>query len=181
MAITRLGGANAITGIIPVTNGGTGASSFSPGKVLQVVQGSTTSQSSTTSTTYQNSNLSASITPSSSSNKVLIMISQMLNTFSGSGGSGDEYGAIKWKLLRDSTDLYIPNNGNNGNGLFFYNYDGAGQQISTLANLQYLDSPSTTSAITYKTQLAAGANGDTTVFAQWENNKSFITLLEVAG
>ena len=151
------------------------------GKVLQVVQSSSTTQSATTSTTYQDSNLSAAITPSSSSNKVLVMISQMLNTFSGSGSTGDNYGAIKWKLLRGSTDIYVPANGSNGNGIFFYNYDGAGQQMSTLSNLQYLDSPSTTSAITYKTQLAAGANGDTTVVAQWENNIGFITLLEVAG
>ena len=189
MALSKIDAANFLTGTIPqgnVANASLGAVTSLPGaiatgKILQVVQSSSTTQSTTTSTTYQNSNLSAAITPSSSSNKVLIMISQMLNTFSGSGSSGDEYGTMKWKLLRDSTDIYVPANGSNGNGIFFYNYDGAGQQMSTLSNLQYLDSPSTTSAITYKTQLAAGANGDTTVVAQWENNIGFITLLEVAG
>ena len=45
MAITRLGGANAISGIIPVANGGTGASSFTKGKVLQVTQNTNTSHS----------------------------------------------------------------------------------------------------------------------------------------
>ncbi len=83
MAITRLGGANAITGIIPVTNGGTGASSFSPGKVLQVVQTTKIDHFSTTNN-YASltdvTGLSVSITPSSSSNKVFVMVQIILET-----------------------------------------------------------------------------------------------------
>ena len=36
MAITRLGGANAITGVIPVANGGTGATSFNPASFVKI-------------------------------------------------------------------------------------------------------------------------------------------------
>ena len=69
------------------------------GKVLQVVQGSTTTAVQHA-TSYGDTNLSASITPSSSSNKVLIMIQQACFTGGNSGGS--------IKLLRGSTSIYTP-------------------------------------------------------------------------
>ena len=51
---------------------GATVSGLSAGKVLQVVQGTYATQASTTGTTYVTTNLSASITPSSTSNKVLV-------------------------------------------------------------------------------------------------------------
>ena len=80
MAITRLGPnqsvnlASNVTGTLPTANGGTGATSFTKGKVLQVVSTSKTDSFSTTSTSYVDvTGLSVSITPASSSNKIYVI------------------------------------------------------------------------------------------------------------
>ena len=69
------------------------------GKVLQNVTADTTTQVSITSTTFTDSGLTASITPSSTSNKIAIFIHQ--GVYIARGGTGDLMGAIR--LLRDST------------------------------------------------------------------------------
>jgi hypothetical protein len=80
-----------------LTNSGT-ATGF--GKVLQVVQGDTIAQVVTTNTTTTDTGLSASITPSSATSKILILVSQsVFHTSSGSNGSGSVF------LVRDSTTV----------------------------------------------------------------------------
>ena len=97
MALTRLGPnqllnlASNVTGTLPAANGGTGATSFAPGKILQVVQtkiDSVISQSCNVGTRYDVTGLSASITPSSSSNKVLVHSSINFNNAAGEGFKG---------------------------------------------------------------------------------------------
>jgi hypothetical protein len=63
MAISKVGLTTGITGTLPIANGGTGATSFSPGKVLQVVQGTTSVTHTTTSTTPADTGLTVDITP----------------------------------------------------------------------------------------------------------------------
>ena len=103
------------------------------GKVLQVVQGSTNTGASNSTTTYIDAGLSASITPSSTSNNILIFIDMpMVRKNSGT--------QIHMKLLRDSTDIY-----------FFQRYgldtNNTDRHTSPI-NASYLDSPATTSAVT---------------------------------
>ena len=73
MALTRLGPnqllnlTSNVTGTLPAANGGTGLTSFAPGKILQVVQtkiDSVISQCCNVGTRYDVTGLSASITPS---------------------------------------------------------------------------------------------------------------------
>ena len=167
MAIITLG-ANAITAL-PAGLGG---------KVLQVVQSSTSTLKSTSSTTYSDSNLTGSITPSSASNKILILTSQVLGILQ----TGGTYATLKWKLMRDATDIYFPPGGGNANGNF-WGYDPTGGGIGIFHNISlcYLDSPSTTSSVTYKTQIAQDVNGGTLAYAQNEGNTSIITLMEIEG
>ncbi len=112
MAITRLGPNNStnisgvnltsqVTGTLPTANGGTGATSFAPGKVLQVVQGTTTTSTSTTSTTYADTTLSGAITPSATSSKILVIANQDFRTSSNTDRAG---GTLR--ILRDSTVVY---------------------------------------------------------------------------
>jgi hypothetical protein len=82
MAISKVGLTTAVTGTLPAANGGTGATSFSPGKVLQVVEGSFTGHTTTVASTTAVDLESASsttwetaITPSATSNKILISAS----------------------------------------------------------------------------------------------------------
>ena len=146
------------------------------GKVLQIVQAETSTLKSTSSTTYSDSNLTGSITPSSASNKILILTSQVLGVLQ----TGGTYATLKWKLMRDATDIYASTTSGNGN---FWGYDAGGSGIGIFHNisLSYLDSPSTTSSVTYKTQIAQDTNGGTLAYAQNEGNKSMIILMEIEG
>jgi hypothetical protein len=137
------------------------------GKVLQVVQGTTTTRMQTTSTSYVDTNLSQAITPSSATSKVLVLVFQNIH-LSRSGTDA----ACQYKLVRTSTALseYY---------LSVYNSTGGDAEIRQMGVFSYLDSPATTSATTYKTQIRSG-NASTTSDVQ-ENASSLaaIVLLEI--
>jgi|VirMetMinimDraft_7_1064189.scaffolds.fasta_scaffold20780_6 hypothetical protein len=166
MAITRLGGANAITGTIPT--------SVAPGqgKILQVVQSVHSTQVNQGSTSYSATGLSGSITPSSSSNKILISVEQYF-TFRVTTSSERQ---AAFKLLRGSTDLdeYLyALVGNNAVSSDF--------RIPCISTYSYLDSPNTSgSAVTYSTQFKLnGTSAD--LYAQNDGSPSTITLMEISG
>jgi len=131
------------------------------GKVLQVVQGSNSTQMSTTSTSLVDTGLTASITPSSSSNKVLIIVDAQ-----GQFGSNTGFGNA---IVRGSTAIFQTNN--------YSNYDSDSTQTNTRASYCYLDSPSTTSSTAYKLQVLVYNPG--TVIQNDGNNKTTMTLMEI--
>ena len=71
----------------------------SGGKILQVIGASVNTETSSSSTTYADTNLTAAITPASSSNKVLVLVNQ------NSIGKNSSDNAGKIQLLRGSTAL----------------------------------------------------------------------------
>ena len=87
--------ASQVTGTLPTGNGGTGATSFAPGKILQIKHASTNTAASTTANSWSDSNLSCSITPISASNILLVEITQ-----NGCNVSGSEFAGLKLRLLR---------------------------------------------------------------------------------
>jgi hypothetical protein len=127
-----------------ITNSGT-ATGF--GKVLQVVQTVLTTVTSTTSTSLVDiSGLSLSITPSSASNKVFILVDMALSESTANN-------LVAWNLVRNSTNLAV------GTSSATFQQTGVAiNDVTTGGNAllkqstQYLDSPSTTSATTYKIQ-----------------------------
>jgi hypothetical protein len=142
-----------------LTSNGTTASWAAPagggGKVLQVVQDDDTSGFSTASTTYQDTGLSVTITPSSASSKVLI-------TVAGAQGYAIHSGSqtivtANFRLVRTATQLQEIIGGNyniaSSSGMLFYFSPSFG----------YLDSPATTSATTYKVQAKCETSQSTTV------------------
>jgi hypothetical protein len=151
-------------------------SKLGTGAVLQAVTATTTTTISVSSTTLTDTTLTASITPSSISNKILVLVCQSIQGYR----DGGNYATVKWSLLRGSTAIWEAANEDNGTVLF-YDYGGSGLNILFPMPLIILDSPSTTSSTTYKTQVARGNNGGTFAKAQPENNKSSITLLEIKG
>jgi len=178
MALTRIGLNQSInltsnvTGTLPAANGGTGATSFTKGKVLQVVHGTTTSNTQITSTSYTATSLSASITPSSSSNKVLVLVSQQVQAERATNAELNVY----VQLLRGSTDL------STNNPVTIDAGTGSGGKIGIrgMATAAYLDSPSTTSATTYSTQGKLNTTSDSaTVRFQEGSGRSDLTLLEI--
>jgi hypothetical protein len=118
------------------------------GKVLQVVQGTSTTNTSSSSASFADTGLSVSITPSLATSKVLIMLNHACRKPDGNASP-----RMSMKLVRGGTDIatIVVQN-------LFTSTDF--RQNSMLA-YSFLDTPATTSATTYKTQLAnqAGANG----------------------
>ena len=156
------------TGItFPSTISGVSATQQYSGRVLQVVYGSTTTLVTSGSSTAVDTTLTATITPTSSTSKIAIFVSQ--NGLEKSAGNLNN--GVNLYLLRNSTNL----------GLFTYalGYQGSTTTLITSASLNYLDSPATTSALTYKTQFANYYNG-ASLRTQSNGDISTIMLMEIA-
>jgi hypothetical protein len=159
MALTKVIG----SGIGTVTNQFANAN-MSAGSVVQIVQAITTSEVSTSSTNFSDTGLTASITPSSTSNDILILFN--IQQFIEAANK-----ASKLKLLRGSTEIEA------------YGYQGyAGSSSMNMGGYQHLDSPSTTSATTYKVQFNSA--GGATVYSQYDDSDgdgiSSMLLMEIA-
>jgi len=157
---------------VTLTNSGT-ASGF--GKVLQVVQSSKTGQITTTSTTIVTTELTGSITPASTSNKVLIF------TFLPCGTStcATSYISrmISLALYRGTVaDTKLTQASYVGRNLIGANSNDA--QDYACHTFVYLDSPSTTSAQTYTVGMMS-LNATLTVQANGYSDTSYMTLMEV--
>jgi hypothetical protein len=138
------------------------------GKVLQVVNATYGTVATTASSTYQDTGLSLSITPSSASSKVLVLINQ--NGCQKSGAAA--LIRMSLRLLRGATVIHTP-------GELFLFTNTAIDSYGTTISASYLDSPATTSSTTYKTQFRSdGAYGDVHVQANSQHTSS-ITLLEI--
>jgi hypothetical protein len=140
------------------------------GKVLQVVNATTSTIASSTSTTFADTGLTATITPSSATSKVLVFVNQVsMVKESGNGG-------VALKLLRASTELIRIESAAGFTNASDSNYIGG-------TSATYLDSPATTSATTYKTTFANRvASGNVSVQANYsgaDNGTSTITLMEI--
>ena len=138
------------------------------GKVLQVVNATySTTVSNTTGTTLADTGLTASITPTSATSKVLVIVHQTgILKYNGNVG-------VQIKLLRNSTDLITFEKNAADNDVSSATDNNAGGSGTT-----YLDSPATTSSTTYKTQFARQtAVGEALI--QGGNSTSTITLMEI--
>jgi hypothetical protein len=143
------------------------------GKVLQVVQATYATQTVITSTSYTDSGLSATITPSSATSKVLILVNQNLLA---NRETTIFDGAVD--LRRGSTSIYLQEY---ANGIAAATQGSPAYiQQRHYHNATYLDSPATTSATTYKTmgKLATAANSAQLVFQQ-NNAVGSMILLEI--
>ena len=143
------------------------------GKVLQVIQTTTTTSTTIASTTLTDTTLTATITPSNSANKVLVIVEQAMAITRSTIGSG---GALA--ILRGSTVVY-------GNDIEFeenFNVGGASNvAFRSRFHRTFLDSPNTTSAVTYKTQAKAESTANSgQVVCQFNSVESTITLMEVS-
>ena len=147
------------------------------GAVLQVTQGRTNTQVNTTSTTHVDTGLSASITPTSTSSTILVTVTQLIETSNNARSSGTDI-----RLLRGSTLILDDGNGS-GYGSFYRDINISGiTNIDTgaVVAFSYIDSPSTTSATTYKTTGRSLASSSTLRF-QGREGYSVITLQEIKG
>ena len=117
------------------------------GKILQVVQTTKTDIDSITGGTYQDLGMSVSITPSSATSKVLVFVYASIS-------SGDSSYDMKLRLMRGSTPVLIGDTaGNRPRASTALNLSwSSGSYGAGNAAINFLDSPATTSATTYKLQ-----------------------------
>ena len=144
------------------------------GKVLQVVQAVDTGYIAITSiNTFSDANLSASITPSSASSKILIIISQQINFYNNNNTANGAFA----RLQRGATTIW---NGS-ATGEWVGQQELAGGGPRQNISIVYLDSPATTSSTTYKPQYKQTTNAnDKTLYMQNGNGgASTITLMEI--
>ena len=145
------------------------------GSVLQVIQATTaTGVTNTSTSTWANTTLSASITPSYSNSKIFVLIMQEVQVWNSS-----PYATGMWRLLRGGTTIYTPSSTDNGN-IFAYDYGGSGINVYRPTPIMWLDSPSTTSSTTYYTQIKVGTNGGVLIGTN-SNSPGSITLMEIVG
>ena len=139
------------------------------GSVLQVVNSTYDTLVSTTSTSFVTSGLSASITPRSTSSKILILAYT-------NGYHASTAGRARYTLFRGTVaDTNLSSEGTLGT---VFNPNASGTE--SVVHLNFLDSPSTTSTVTYTLGLrTTSASGS--VSAQFSNTVSSMTLIEVAG
>ena len=170
-----------------ITGDGLATSGLPAGTVLQVVQVSKTDTFSTNSTSYTDvTGLSLSITPSSTSNKILFRADLSVG---GANASDDNH--VYVQMVRDSTAINIGDaRSNRTRGTSIINNGLAGQMFH--CSSCFLDSPSSTSAVTYKIQMLTTASSetgcinrsgrDTDNSAGHDGNaSSTITAMEIAG
>jgi hypothetical protein len=144
-------------------------------KIVQVISASTTTSTAIASTSYTDSGLSATITPTSATSKILVLTSQVVQFDRSSNQSNHGI-----RLLRGATSI-----GEFGDAGALYSLGmivGGSTSVNmrTILSINYMDSPSTTSATTYKIQGACNttANGDTLTF-QNQNLIGNMILMEV--
>jgi hypothetical protein len=145
------------------------------GKVLQVVQGTTSTSVSIATTSLTDSGITATITPTSASSKVLVLVNAVVNT----SRNINEGPQMEAALLRGGTTIL--------------DYQSGDRQMVTLTlsttsninitvpiNMAILDTPATTSATIYKVQGSMAQTGNTAgVRFQAEGTPSTIILMEI--
>jgi hypothetical protein len=139
------------------------------GSVLQVVNATYSVLTSNSTQTFADTGLTATITPKFATSKILILVNQE----GCRKEAGNALNRVQLLLKRDSTDILN------------FSYGGGYTAVSDVnsfgtSGCNYLDSPATTSAITYKTQLRNGVNA-ASVSVQTDTETSTITLMEIAG
>jgi hypothetical protein len=136
-------------------------------KLVQVVMGTTSTQVISGSSTYATTGLTATITPTSASSQVLVLVNQNGLT----KGDNVASNSIRLRLVRGSTTI----------STFFDGTALSGTALnlsSATGSVSYLDSPATTSATTYKTEVA-NPNNAPNVYVNSGTCQSTIILMEI--
>jgi hypothetical protein len=141
------------------------------GKILQVVSATYSTQTLNNTSTFADTGLSATITPTLATSKVAVFVSQMFAI-----GRASTLQGMAFRLMRDSTAVY-----SNGAVALYLSTVSSPAALHTVLPVAYLDSPATTSATTYKTQFYVNQPANLgEAYAQLGGTDSSIILMEVA-
>jgi hypothetical protein len=136
------------------------------GSVVQVVHGTTNVAVGNSTNSPVNTGLSATITPKYNTSKILVLVNHSDCRVTSVGVDWD------MRIMRNGVSQKVFDN------YFLWN---SGGNLHASVIVQFMDSPSTTSSLTYSTQFWTGnGSGAGTAYAQADNQESQITLLEIA-
>jgi deoxycytidylate deaminase len=142
------------------------------GKVLQVVQATTSTETVITSTSMQDTGITCTITPTLATSKVLVLINGQVYAYKVSNGATGDF-----QIVRGATAVLVCD-GTTGNFAFGTKVGANTVESAHIISTAYLDSPATTSATTYKLQAACNQASD----LLWQNgglHTSTIVLMEI--
>jgi hypothetical protein len=148
---------------------GISTSKLGAGAVLQVVSTTTISAITTTSTSFVTTGFSQSITPSSSSSKILVLLN----------GGGAYMGTVSNVSMHTTIYRGASNIGDATYGFSRHSTVGGSFMISP-HSIAYLDSPSTTSSTTYTVYFRSSSAGNTVDFSNSDRGTVVLTLMEIA-
>lgn len=134
------------------------------GKVLQVVSATRTASFVTSSTSFVGTGLTASITPSATSSKILVLIHSNMD----SGNTS-----------RQSFMTLVRNGSNLGGLTEGFGANQSGSYVRATASISYLDSPSSTSSVTYELY-ARSSDGNNVEVPAYASMRQSIILMEIA-
>lgn len=139
------------------------------GRVMQTINASYNTEVYSTSTSFVTTGLTATITPKSSTSKILVIANTP--AFNNGSASGAVFTIFRGTVA--GTNLGSASVGPAG----FAQLYGGTSTVRTVVTLTHLDSPATASAVTYTIGFAAGSSG---CYSQAEGRKASITLMEIA-
>jgi hypothetical protein len=144
------------------------------GKVLQVVTATYSTAKTVASTSYTATDLTATITPTSASSRILVLVNQY--SFQSRINSGIN---ASIRLVRGATAIY--NDAKDSSRITVIGLTGTPEiYFGLYTNLTYVDSPATTAATTYKTEGKVSTTADSAQVVYQDNSTpSTITLLEI--
>ena len=156
-------------------NVASGTTLYAPGHVIQVVQRISTQHFTINVNSWTATDAYHTITPTSTNSKILVQMTGVIRAYNTGGNNAQ--GA--WRLYRDIDGAGFNRVGTHQMTHRAYDYGGSGLINDIPFHIQYLDSPATTSPVTYKLygQLEAGSaieigpDGD---------DEEYITLMEIA-
>jgi len=175
MALSKIDAVNFLTGTIPSGNIATSSlAAAATGKVLQVQSTLGVNIFSTTSNSFVDvTGLALTITPAATSSKILLLLNTNMyqNTLV-------NYWALRWE--RAISGGATTNIGNSTYGLSFAR-SAVAHDFWGGVGMTYLDSPSTTSEITYQVQATNTGGSGTVGVGENSTNQNTIMALEISG
>lgn len=164
---------NGTNGIDKVAAGAIEKADLPAGSVLQVVKATVTGDTTTTSTSYGSTGLYATITPSSTSSKIICLASSNVSYVGASGNSLQ-------------TAFYRGTSGNGSGstvGASLYYWVTATNTLYQPSQMMYVDTPASTSALTYTVMHKSGNSGSSVGWCGGfgSSNLATLILMEVAG
>ena len=151
------------------------------GKILQVLQNTKKDTASTNSTSFTSTGLSQTITPSSANSKILVMYSLFISVPAGTYSAGTS-------IIRDNTEIFIADGLGSSDRVTTFMWPGGGRDPS-LHSHTFLDSPNTTSSVSYSIEYKSFYSEATVYIGRSDTSStsvyhcttpSSLTLMEVA-